>query len=536
MTQQDLPNVDPHAAEPLLEGEEQAPPGVHAMAIARWLIVALMALAALGSILYYFNKLPGTAAARQAQRYHCPMHPSVVQDQPGDCPICGMSLVPIEDDSKGKSAAPDHAHGSTGDPGAASKVPYACPLHPDQTSSDPNAECPVCGSKLEPRKAAKAAPGGEHAGHGPPAAPGGHAVSGLTAVELPEGRIQLIGMKTARVTREALTPEIRTVGYVAVSERGQATVNTRFAGWIEKLHVNQTGERIGRGQVLATIYSPQLLAAQQDYLNARRWASSGSGEGLEEAARHRLELLGISPKDLAELVKTGQALRALPLRSPVSGHVTVKNALPGLYVQPGTQLFEVADLSTVWVLADVYEYEAGRVRVGQEARFELAALPGEPFTGKVRFVYPSLEATTRTLRLRLELKNSPSIAERPKDASRADSGLRLKPGMYGTVKLQLARSDGLVIPEAAVIDTGEAQYAFIAKPGGRFEPRSLQLGTHTEGKVQVLAGLAEGETVVTTGNFLIDSESRLRAAIEAMPARGEPPPSGGAGGHSGHGQ
>jgi membrane fusion protein, copper/silver efflux system len=499
----------------LSEGAEKAPPGVRAMAMVRWALVAAMALAAAGSMLYYFDKLPSALSEAGVRRYHCPMHPSIVKDQPGDCPICGMSLVLVEESGAPGGAAP-RASSPTA-PRTDDTAPYACPMHPGETSSDPAARCPICKMKLEPRKVA---PGTER-----PAGPSHEApapVPGVTAVDLPEGRIQLIGMKTARVGREALTPEIRTVGYVAVNERGQATIGTRFAGWIEKLHVNQTGERVSRGQVVATIFSPQLLAAQQDFLNSRRSAGAGGDPGLGEAARQRLELLGLAGKELAEIARTGEPLRAVPLRSPVSGHVIVKNALPGVYVQPGASLFEVADLGTVWVLAEVYEYEAGRVRVGQEARFELAAYPGEAFAGRVRFIYPSLDPSTRALRLRLELKNP---------------GFRLKPGMYGNVTLELARSEGLVVPRDAVIDTGEVQYAFVARPGGRFEPRRLKIGARAEGKLEVLSGLSEGETVVTTGNFLVDSESRLRSAIEgvgtsAPGGSGAAPP---AGDHAGHG-
>jgi membrane fusion protein, copper/silver efflux system len=507
MSQQTRPPVEEKT---LLEGEEKAPRGVRAMALVRWAIVALMAFAALGSILYYFDRLPAAASKPSAARYYCPMHPSVVQDQPGDCPICGMSLVLAEGAVPRKATVTPAGHTHAGTP--ADNAPYACPMHPDQTSSDPNARCAICKMKLEPRKVA---PGTEQTASHSEA----QIVPGVTAVDLPAGRVQLIGMKTARVSRETLTPEIRTVGYVAVNERGQATISTRFSGWIEKLMVNQTGDRVRRGQILATLYSQQLLAAQQEFLDARR-AAAGSNTGLDDAIRRRLELLGISGKELDEIARTGTVLRAIPLRSPVSGHVTVKNALPGLYVQPGTQLFEVADLSTVWVLADVYEYEAGRVHVGQRARFELAAYPGELFMGKVRFIYPSLDPSTRTLRLRLELPNPV---------------LKLKPGMYGTATLDLATSEGLVVPKEAVIDTGEVQYAFVARPGGRFEPRRLKLGTRSEDKVQVLSGLADGETVVTTGNFLIDSESRLRSAIEGV---GEAASSGGGAvaGHTGHGQ
>ena len=443
--------------EPLPEGEEAPPPGVRAMALVRWALVILMAVVAAATVLYHARTEAPVGASRAGMRYHCPMHPSVVQDAPGDCPICGMTLVPVTD-------AEEHGH----EHGAA-------------------------------------APGGMPAGAGVTQEQES-AVPGLVAIELTPERIQLIGMRTARVTRRELAPFLRTVGFVAASEDGRAQVHTRFAGWIEELYAAQTGQHVSRGEVLATIYSPELLTAQQELLNARRWAGApGDGTevdrlraGLVEGARRRLELLGIAREEVAQIERRGEALRALPLRSPVSGYVVEKRAVRGLYVEPGTTLFDVADLSTVWVLADVYEHELPRVRLGAEARLTLASYPGETFTGGVGFVAPTLDPTTRTLRVRLAFANP---------------GLRLKPGMYGDVEIALPAATGLVAPRDAIVDTGALQYAFVAREGGRFEPRAVRVGTRAGDDVEVLAGLAEGDLVVTTGNFLLDSESRLRAAI-----------------------
>jgi Cu(I)/Ag(I) efflux system membrane fusion protein len=232
---------------------------------------------------------------------------------------------------------------------------------------------------------------------------------------------------------------------------------------------------------------------------------------LAEDARRRLELLGLAEQEIAELAKTGQAMRDVPIRAPVSGTVIRRDAVEGSYVQPGASLFTVADLSTVWVIADVHEYELRRVRVGQPARLELTAYPGQTFTGKVQFLYPALDPQTRTMRVRLEFPNRKQA---------------LRPGMYGTVYLTLPSTAGLAVPVEAVVDTGETQYLFVARDGGRFEPRKVKLGARGDGEVEILDGVQEGETVVTTANFLIDSESRLRAAIEGQT-------SGGTGGQTG---
>lgn len=436
----------------LREGEEEAPPGVRLAAIVRWSIVIAMALVATASLLYYFGAFsPAGDLSSGKTVYYCPMHPSVVQDHPGECPICSMTLVPKEGGAQ----------------------------------TQPSAETP----------------------------PGSTGVPGLVPVELTAERIQLLGMRTAVVKRELLNPEIRTVGFVTASETGLVEVHTRFSGWVEQLLVSQTGAKVSRGQVLATIYSPELLAAQQELVNALRWASE-RGEGsresgaltnrLAEDARHRLELLGIADDDIDRIARSG-ATRALPIRSPANGHVTRKDVVQGVFVQPGAKLFELADLSTVWVLAEVYEYEVDRVRLQQTARLQLASYASQGFEGKVEFIYPTLDPDTRTLRLRLVFQNP---------------NLKLRPGMYGDVVIETGRTEGLLVPSESVVDTGEVQYAFVAREGGRFEPRKVRLGMRSGTNVEVLDGLSEGETVVTTANFLIDSESRLRAAIEGLTADG----------------
>lgn len=519
-----------HEGEPLPEGEEEAPRGVRTMAIVRWVLVALMAIAAVSSAAYYFGWFSGAGASDSATIYYCPMHPSVVQDHPGECPICSMTLVPKpgtggtkKDVKPGASTPPGHNHEGSGDPTSpAGAGAYYCPMHTEVTSDDPNATCPKCGGmKLQPKPAANPGPGEHQGGADPPPAQPGAGVPGLAPIDLTPERIQLLGMRTARVTREKLAPELRTVGFVTANEEGLAQIQTRFAGWIETLSVSKTGQHVSKGQVLATIYSPELLSAQQELINTQKWSAnrtdnpheSETGKltaNLGEDTRRRLELLGISTTEIDELVRTGKPIRALKVRSPVEGYVTRKNALQGQYVQPGTELFEVANLSTVWVIADVYEYEMDRVRVGTSARMQFGALRGQDFTGRLQFIYPTLNTDTRTLRVRLEFRNK---------------GLKLKPGMYGDVSLELPQAEGLVVPAEAIVDTGTVQYVFLAQDGGRFEPRKVRLGFESEDKVQVLEGVSEGDTVVTTANFLIDSESRLHAAISGEAATdGAPKP------------
>jgi Cu(I)/Ag(I) efflux system membrane fusion protein len=361
-------------------------------------------------------------------------------------------------------------------------------------------------------------------------APATSDVPGLVPIDLPPERVQLIGIRTARVARDELAPEVHAVGYVAANEAGVVQVHARFSGWIQELKVARTGERVRDGDVLATIYSPTLLTTQQELLNARRYAradgaSSADTDGastggrsadahlqasLVQGARRRLELLGVGPEEIRAIERTGKPLTSVPLRAPSSGYVTEKNAVQGAYVEPETTLFQIADLATVWVLAEVYESELARVEVGAPATITLAAYPGEVFRGRVDYLYPTLDAATRTLRARLVFPNP---------------DLRLRPGMYGDVTLSLSPTSALVVPRDAIVDTGDVSYVFVVRDGGRFTPRRVVPGARTGDRVAVRSGLTEGEVVVTTANFLLDSESRLHAAISGGSESGSAAPS-----------
>jgi RND family efflux transporter MFP subunit len=452
------------------------------MAMVRWALIGLMAVAAVASWVY-FARTGSEVAERAEAKFVCPMHPSVLSERAGSCPICGMDLVPIASLGQGaKGASGPHGAGA---PAAAGK--YWCPMHPEVASDDPNAICEKCGGmKLIPREQ----------------------VPGLTPIEVGADRQQLIGMRTAPAVLEKLSPTLRTVGMVTPDEGATAVVSSRITGWVEELLVSQTGAHVKKRQALARLYSPDLLATQLNYLNAIKWTRDQSAtqgqqgvQTLEGDARQRLSLIGFAPEDIAELEARKRPLDYLTVRAPIDGFVGKRTAQVGAFVSPGQELYEIADLAHVWVLADVYEADIGRIRVGQHAALVLQALPGRTYSGKVSFLYPAVNPTSRTMQVRILVPNAKG---------------ELRPGMYADVTLDLGAAEGVTIPADALVDTGEAQYVFVALPGGRFEPRPVAVGTRTADRVQILRGIHPGEMVVTTANFLIDSESRLRAAIQGF--------------------
>ncbi|HXG20070.1 MAG TPA: efflux RND transporter periplasmic adaptor subunit [Methylomirabilota bacterium] len=328
-------------------------------------------------------------------------------------------------------------------------------------------------------------------------------------------RLQSIGVRFAPVERRALDRTIRTVGRVEVDERRVAHVHLKLEGWIDRLLVNYTGERVQHGQILFTLYSPELVATQQEYLlalkgktllGANEFSDVATGaHSLLEVTRQRLRLWDITEDHIRDLERTGKVLKTLPIHSPITGTVINKTALAGMRVGPGDDLYTIADLSHVWIIADIYEYELPLVKIGQTANVTLSYDPQTVLQGHVAFLYPTLDPQTRTAKVRFELDNP---------------GERLKPEMYATVELHIPLGTRLVIPTEAVLESGERQLLFIHHGGGVLEWRTVKLGVRAGEWVEVVDGLAEGEHVVTSSNFLIDSESRLKAAVGGM--RGMP--------------
>jgi Cu(I)/Ag(I) efflux system membrane fusion protein len=332
-------------------------------------------------------------------------------------------------------------------------------------------------------------------------------------VEIPTDKQKLIGLKTTVVGPQSLTKTIRTVGRIENDERRQAYINTKVEGWIEKLYINETGVTIKQGQPVAEIYSPELLATQQEFLNVLRWKKSLKGgefaallaqdaEAILGAARQRLRLWDISEAQIRRVEETGQPIRALTLYSPVSGQVMQKMAVQGMKTMPGEKLFEVVDLSSVWVVADIYESELPLIKVGQRAQIRLSYFPGREFSAVLDFIYPTLSAEARTAKARFTLPNPQGI---------------LKPQMFGQVELKINLGRRLAVPGDAVIDTGTRQIVYVDQGEGNFEPREVTAGLRAEKWVEILKGLKPGEKVAASANFLIDSEAKLKGITPNKP-------------------
>jgi Cu(I)/Ag(I) efflux system membrane fusion protein len=332
-------------------------------------------------------------------------------------------------------------------------------------------------------------------------APAGGAAA--PSVSLSAAAIRATGVATVPVTRQDLSDEIRAVGTIEADETKLERVAARVSGRVERLYVNFTGQPVRRGAPLFDLYSPDLVATQREYLlaieNRRRLADASpeageSAQSLVEAARDRLRLWGISADQIRALERTRRPDLALTYRSPVSGTVVQKNVVEGQYVQEGTDLYLLADLSSVWLVAQVYEFELGRLRVGQPVTATVSALPGSELSGKVAFIEPTLERETRTARVRIVLPNP-----------RGD----LKPGMFADARLAVALGPSLSILKTAVIDTGTRQVVYVETAAGTFSPRDVKLGAAARDRRAVLEGLREGEKVVAAANFFVDSQAQL---------------------------
>nr|WP_314070790.1 efflux RND transporter periplasmic adaptor subunit [uncultured Roseococcus sp.] len=339
-------------------------------------------------------------------------------------------------------------------------------------------------------------------------------------------RVQMLGVRTEVATERMIIRSIRAVGTVAIDEGRLAVVAPRFEGWIQRLLVNQTGQPVRRGQPLFEVYSPELAAAEQEYVIARQAegamvhadaSARGSTASIAAAALARLRNFDLPAEEVARLRRTGTVSRTLTLTSPMDGVVLEKAALQGMRFAPGETLYRIADLSTVWLLADVFEQDLGLVGPGQEASITMTAYPDRRFTGNVTFVYPTLNAATRTGRVRIEIANPEQL---------------LRPEMYATVEIAapLGAAPVVAVPDSAVLDSGTRQAVLVERAPGRYEPRAVSVGRRANGQVEIRSGVAAGEKVVVGANFLIDAESNLRAALQSFapppqaPGTGQEPP------------
>jgi len=339
-------------------------------------------------------------------------------------------------------------------------------------------------------------------------------------VQITSERQQLIGVKIGTVEMKPLEKVIRTVGRVDYDERKVVIVSPKIGGWIEDLYVDFTGRFVRQGEPLLTIYSPELVSTQEEYLIALRARKdlvkspfpevAASGNSLAESAKRRLKLWDISDDQIKALEESGQVKKTLTLHSPFSGFVLEKTAYKGMSLMPGMALFKLADLSVVWLIADIYEFELPFIRLGLQASVQLSYIPGETFTGKAIYIYPSLNPETRTAKVRFEFPNPHG---------------KLKPEMYANVEIKVHLGHKLAVPEGAIIDTGLRQMAIIDKGSGYFEPREVKVGAKVDNYYEVIKGLKAGERVVTSANFLIDSESKLKEAIGGVGSA-----------HAGHGK
>lgn len=471
----------------------------------------------------------GATAAGDAEAgaglYTCGMHPQVLNEGPGTCPICQMDLTPLGESEDG---APAQAAGEK----------WVCPKHSETIREDEAGECPICGRELvledHDHEAHSEGQGWwtcpmhpqiveEEAGSCPicgmdlvwkeEAAPQSARSGGRGAVvTIDPGVIQNMNVRTTRAEQGDVVRQLRTIGSFAYDQDRMVTVTTKFEGWIEKAHVSYVGEKVRRGHPLFEIYSRELVQTQQELLSARgyaeRLADAESGareraEALVAAARQRLRYWDITQDQIRRIEESGELRRTLTINAPTSGIVMRRpSGLEGMAVRPGMEVLHLAAVDTLWLETEVYEDQLSWIGVDTPAQITVDAYPGLELTGRVKFVDPAVAETTRTIAVTLEIPNPDEL---------------LKVGMWANVRFETALArDVVLVPSQAVLRTGERDVVVVALGGGRFEPRNVQLGAEGDGRVAVRSGLEAGTEIVTSAQFLIDSESNLREAVQKM--------------------
>ncbi len=426
---------------------------------------------------------PEEKGGRKILYYVDPMHPAYKSDKPGIAPDCGMRLEPVYADGGGAEAPADNRK----------VLYYQDPQDPAYKSDKPGLN-PETGNDLEP----------VYADAPPPA-----------TLQISPEKQRMIGVKFGVVEWGTTASSLRTVGKVAADERRIQKVNSKVEGWIDKVYADFTGRVVRKGEPLLTLYSPEMLATQQEYLlavKARKVLAdsevsgiAAQSESLLGAARKRLELWDLSDAQIDEIARTGKPVKNITLYSPAGGFITVRNAYPNQRIMPDTELYEITDLSHVWIIADVFESDIPKIRMGQGATVRLSYRPGRNFAARVTYILPEVDPNTRTLKVRLEAANA---------------GMQLKPEMFVDVELRLAAARALLVPSDAVLDSGLRKTVFVDHGNGHLEPRQIETGDSFDGKTTVLSGLAAGERIAISGVFLIDSEAQLKgvSATATAPA------------------